>query len=306
MAERFGGRYSPGGEPPLKHGGQASSYQAPLTPTRKPGGGWRARALFLLSFVFLVPAFGGTPIAMTLDLAAGGCLILSSWLSYEGLRARAEWEARSIARRPGIPRLLLAAGATGIGLFLGGLANGLSLYPVLYAILGSLLHLGAFGLDPFTDKGAIGADSFQSTRAARTLGEAEKTLADMREAILTLRNRNLAARVERFADQVRLLMDRVERDPGDLAAARKYLSVYLQGARDATLKFVALWEQNHDEKAREDYQSLLDDLEATFARGTDALLRNDRTRLDIEVEVLRDRLKAEGPAPSTAERADHE
>ncbi len=42
----------------------------------------------------------------------------------------------------------------------------------------------------------------------------------------------------------------VEGDPRDLTAARKYLSVYLMGARDATVKFADLYAQNRNTKAR--------------------------------------------------------
>jgi hypothetical protein len=58
----------------------------------------------------------------------------------------------------------------------------------------------------------------------------------------------------------------IEGDPGDLTAARKYLSVYLLGARDATVKFADHYAQTRDAAARTDYEALLTDLETTFAR----------------------------------------
>jgi hypothetical protein len=81
------------------------------------------------------------------------------------------------------------------------------------------------------------------------------------------------------------------------------------GARDATIKFADLWAKTHDPGARADYEALLDDLETNFARRTTALLEDNRTDLDIEIGVLRDRLKREGvrladPAPATVE-SDH-
>ena len=39
--------------------------------------------------------------------------------------------------------------------------------------------------------------------------------------------------------------------------------------------------------------ALLDDLETTFAQKTTAFLSNSRTDLDVEIGVLRDRLKLE-------------
>jgi hypothetical protein len=86
----------------------------------------------------------------------------------------------------------------------------------------------------------------------------------------------------------------VESDPRDLTAARKYLSVYLTGARDATVKFADLYRQNRDGAVRAEYVALLDDLETNFARRTQTLLSDNRTDLDVEISVLRERLGREG------------
>ena len=107
-------------------------------------------------------------------------------------------------------------------------------------------------------------------------------------------DRSLEARVERFAATARAMFRGVEADPRDLTAARKYLSVYLTGARDATVKFADLWRSNRDAGARAEYEALLDDLETNFARRTQALLSDDRTDLDVEISVLRERLQREG------------
>ena len=49
--------------------------------------------------------------------------------------------------------------------------------------------------------------------------------------------------------------------------------------------------QTRDASARADYEALLTDLETTFAEKTTAFLSNNRTDLDVEISVLRDRLK---------------
>ena len=85
---------------------------------------------------------------------------------------------------------------------------------------------------------------------------------------------------------------RVEHDPRDLTAARRYLGVYLLGARDATVKFADVWtRRTRDPQARADYEALLTDLENEFRHGRTKLLDDDRTNLDVEIEVLRDRLE---------------
>ena len=284
MAERFGGKYSPqSNRPPA---------QAPAPSDLRPKGGWRASVLFLTAFLFLFPAFGDGPREMLMGLAAGGLLILSAWLTREGLRAEAAYDARRIARRPALPRKLFGAALTGAALAVGGLiADHGIVYPLLFALVGAGLHLGAFGLDPMADKGMEGIDAFQTGRVARAVEEGEAHLAAMRDAILRAGDRGLERRVDQFAATARGLFRTIESDPGDLTAARKYLSVYLQGARDATVKFADHYARSRDAAARADYESLLADLETTFAEKSKTFLTNSRTDLDVEIAVLRDRLK---------------
>ncbi len=286
MAERFGGKYSPQGSR-LDPG-------IPVLADARPRGTWRTTVLFLTAFLFLFPAFGDDPRDMLLGLAAGGLIILSAWLTREGLKAEAAYNARRLARRPAFPRKAAGATLTGVALTLGGLIADQGLvYPALYALVGAGLHLGAFGLDPMANKGMAGIDAFQTGRVAQVVEEGERHLAAMKDAILRARDRKLERRVDQFAAVARGLFRTIEGDPGDLTAARKYMSVYLMGARDATVKFVDHYAQTRDASARADYEALLGDLETTFAEKTKAFLTNSRTDLDVEIAVLRDRLTLE-------------
>lgn len=290
MAQRFGGRYSPGGAD--------ASAQAGWQGRRPAYVGARANALFLLPLPFAVTAFFGTPTEMALRLGALALLLAAAWLTREGLRAQEAYDARRTARRPAIPRKIFGAVAMGAGLALGGASPGGSLLdPALFALLGAGLHLAAFGLDPLQDKGLDGIDSFQSDRVARAVAEAETHLAAMTATIRGLGDRKLADRMTAFQSNARRMFRAVEDDPRDLTAARRYLGVYLVGARDATDKFAELYARSRDPGARADYEALLSDLEANFAARTQQLLENDRSALDIEIEVLRDRLAREGLRP---------
>ena len=66
------------------------------------------------------------------------------------------------------------------------------------------------------------------------------------------------------------------------------------GARDATVKFADLYAARKDADVKADYFNLLDDLERGIEAKRETLLISDRTDLDVEIEVLRDRLKADG------------
>ncbi|MHC0053821.1 5-bromo-4-chloroindolyl phosphate hydrolysis family protein [Actibacterium sp. D379-3] len=299
MAQRFGGKFSP-------EGSKTDSTRPPRNPfhgkTVSRAGG-RVNFLFLAPFPLLLRAFTSDPVGLATGLAGFGLLILAAWMTREGLKAEDAYHARKIARRPAIPRKIFGSVLTGAGLFLAGLApEGSLLNPVIFAVLGTVLHSFSFGLDPMRDKGMEGIDTFQQDRVARAVDEAEKHLAAMSDAIMRAGDRALEVRVERFETTVRDMFRTVENDPRDLTAARKYLVVYLLGARDATIKFADLYARSRDVAARTAYEALLDDLEQNFAARTSDLLLDDKSDLDVEIEVLRERLQREGVRPDPAMR----
>lgn len=295
MAQRYGGKHSPGG--PARPEGAPDRPEA-FRGKRRTRAGGRVNLLFFAPVPFALTAFSQPPAGMATDLAAFGTLLLAAWLTREGILAQEAYEARSIARRPAIPRKLFAAVLTGAGLFLGGFSPEAGLVnPLIFAALGFVLHVFAFGPDPMRSKGMEGVDQHQSNRVARAVDEAEGHLAAMKDAIRRAGDRQLEARVDRFQTTAREMFRTVEKDPRDLVAARRYLGVYLLGARDATVKFADLWAQSRDPQARADYEALLTDLEQNFAARTRTLLQDNRAALDIEIEVLRERLQREGIRP---------
>ena len=294
MAQRFGGKYSPQGsdDPGLQDSTPPNAYAG----ARVDPVGFKANLLFLPSLPLLIFSLGSA-VNLLLAIVAAAILTLATWLLREGLRAEAAYNDRRVARRPALPRKMAASVLTGIGIavaayrFDPGLAA-----PLLYGLIATVLHSAAFGFDPLKDKGMDGVDTFQQSRVAHAVGEAEDYLKAMKAAIDTTNDRALEARVERFQSTARELFRTVEDDPRDLATARKYLTVYLMGARDATTMFAEVWRRNRDTRARADYLALLDDLEKNFAARTKALLLDDRSDLSIEIDVLRERLQREGVA----------
>ncbi|KEP70177.1 hypothetical protein DL1_18800 [Thioclava dalianensis] len=293
MAQRFGGKYSPNGTP--EHG--------PIPAHRRPEARHpeESRPLWitLAAVPFLLGAFGHGPFALVRALAAFALIAGACWTLREGLRAEFAYVARSAARKPAFPRKILGSVVFGLGLAVGAQAPQLGLVGAgVIGVVGAVISLVAFGLDPLKDKGMEGVDTFQRDRVERVVKEGEAYLAAMRAAITPTGERQLIERVARFETTARDLFRVVEEDPGDLATARRYMTVYLEGARDATVKFADLWRNTRDAEARRDYEALLSDLEANFTARTKQMLEDGREGLDIEIEVLRDRLSREGLAPA--------
>ncbi|CUH99703.1 5-bromo-4-chloroindolyl phosphate hydrolysis family protein [Leisingera aquaemixtae] len=291
MAQRYGGKHSPG----KKTGPQGSAPQQTYRNAQVDPVGMRANVLFVPPALLALLSLNDGAAGLALGLIGAGLWTGGAFLLREGLKAEAAFAARKVARRPALPRKILAALLAGAGAALAAWKGepGL-LSAVIYGTAAAGLHLAAFGIDPLHDKGAEGTDTFQRSRVARAVDEAEQNLAAMKDAALRARDRTVEARVEQFQSVARELFRTVEEDPRDLTAARKYLTVYLQGARDATVKFADIYARSQDAQAREGYLALLDDLEQNFAARTRKMLVEDRTDLTIEIDVLRDRLQREG------------
>lgn len=294
MAKRFGGKYSPQGTAKdLPQPEPRGAYdRAEISPV-----GARANIMFFPAIVLVATTFMGGAVSMATGLVGAAVLVLAAWLLREGLKAEAAFNARKVARKPAIPRKIFAAILAGIGTATAVVAHqdSLSLFaPLLYGAAVTGLHLAAFGLDPLADKGMEGIDTLQQDRVARVVDEAEAYLSAMTGAIARSGDRQMERRLEDFQTTARDLIRTVEEDPRDLTSARKYLGVYLMGARDATVKFADIYARTQDPKAREDYAALLDDLSTNFAQKTQKLLVDDRSDLNVEIEVLRERLSLEG------------
>jgi len=262
MARKFGGRYSPGGgeEAPGSRfrGRRATGYRI------------SARMMYAAPLPMLIAGIGevmaGDAGGMLVELGAFALLLLSAILLNEGAG------------------VTLGAAAGGIGL-IGGLAFG--------AVAAAAQFL-AFGLDPMQRKGIDGAQDFETDRVARAIDKAEETVGEILSAARQIGDRHIEARVEHMATAVREVFRTVEEDPRDLTRARKFLGVYLTGARDATRKFADLYARRQDQDARQEYVALLDDMEMSFKTHRDELLKDDKVALDVEIEVLRERLQREG------------
>lgn len=296
MAQRFGGKYSPGGARSTSGAaGQSSSLTQPADSDQVNRAGRRANVLFAPAVVLAVLSINEGAVGLATGLVGAAMLGLGAWLTRDGLRAHAAYDSRKIARRPALPRKIIGAVTTGLGLTLASLTNDPSVMAaVIYGLTGGVLHLMAFGVDPLRDKRMEGVDTFQQDRVAKVVDEAESYLAAMSDHIASVGDRHLKTRVDQFQTAARRMIRTVEEDPRDLTGARKFLGVYLMGARDAAAKFADLYKRERDEAARAEFEALLTDLEQNFAARTDKMLLDDKSDMEIEIKVLRDRLQRDG------------
>ncbi|MEM8753659.1 MAG: 5-bromo-4-chloroindolyl phosphate hydrolysis family protein [Pseudomonadota bacterium] len=299
-AKRYGGRYSPGGPR-----GEARTERPAAGPASRFSGrsprwfSWRVLGLYLAPTPLLWSA-GWQFLTADLPellwtLGPYAVLMFAAWMTGQGQRAAAAFDARAIAKPPAFPRKLFAAVLTGAGVAAAA-AFGAGYGIMLGAVLGTIAaaaHIAAFGLDPMRAKGVDGVADAELARVAEKLDEAEAVVAETVKVADGLRDRRLTDRIDRLAYAARDILREIQSDPRDLRRARRFLSVHLVGLRDATVKYAA-GRARGAEDLRESYEGLLTDLETSFANQRARLMVEDQTELEVEIDVLRDRLKQEG------------
>lgn len=303
-AKRYGGAHSPKGAP--RNAPETSTAaEALAAPASRFSGrsprwfSWRVLGLFLAPTPLLWSAAWQFVTADIPDLlgvlAPYGLLLLAAYLTGEGLKAAAAYDERVIAKPPAFPRKLLAALLTGLGVA-GATFLGAGYGPVLGGLFGALAaaaHVAAFGLDPMRAKGVDGVAEAELERVAAKLDEAEAVVAATAKAADGLRDRGLTDRIDRLAYAARDILREIQNDPRDMRRSRRFLSVHLVGLRDATVKYAEARAKG-SETLRPEYEALLADLETSFAKQRTSLLADDQTALEVEIDVLRGRLKQEG------------
>ncbi|MEM7526579.1 MAG: 5-bromo-4-chloroindolyl phosphate hydrolysis family protein [Pseudomonadota bacterium] len=304
-AQRYGGIHSPG------EAGKSARRAAAAAGKPVSGGGRRTafsgrsalsidirgRLMFLLPTPLLLAAFFGIGTGdltgTALSLTAFASLMFGAWMLSEGQKAARAYAARAVARRPAIPRKIIAALAAGLGIAVAQMAGtGGAIGAIGFGVIGLAAHLVAFGIDPLENK-RIDLSDAEHGRVADAIENAEKLLREIHNDAQGIGDHEIAERVLSLCDEVRALLRRIEQDPRDLTRARRYLSVHLVGAHEATRKYAESHALLDDPTLRSDYLALLGELEASFQRGRDKLLADDRTDLEVEIEVLRDRLGRE-------------
>ncbi|MBB5516000.1 hypothetical protein FHS89_002020 [Rubricella aquisinus] len=297
VGKRFGGQHSTGGATGSAPG--ASRWDA--RPVRRGSKG--AKLLYVapipLFFAGLGEVMQGDPLGILAELGGFAALMAGAWFVNEGVKAEQAFEARSVAKPPRFPRKLFGGVVIGAGVGFAA-AFGWGIGILSGAVLGGLAlstSVLAFELDPMRAKGLEAHSEFDRERVANAVDRAEGLLDELLEAANRIRDRALIGRVERLAAAARDVIRAVEDDPRDLPRARKFLGLYLTGARDATIKFADIWTRSRDAQARADYECLLDDLETSFRAHREKLMIEDRSDLDIEIDVLRHRLQQEGLMP---------
>ncbi|MEO1292003.1 MAG: 5-bromo-4-chloroindolyl phosphate hydrolysis family protein [Pseudomonadota bacterium] len=127
------------------------------------------------------------------------------------------------------------------------------------------------------------------TREALARAEADLTQIDATAAGFD--DESLTDALNVMTQEARKVLGIIRADPNDMMRAKKFLRVYIPSARRSVEKFAGLGVKDAELDAR--FRRLVEEMTSVCARQADNLTADDRTDLEVEMEVLADRLNQE-------------
>lgn len=234
-----------------------------------------------------------------LAASGGGWLLfmLGALLCRRGRRL--ERQERDRRMTSGSGRLLKMAGGGVIGLataFTALFAAGHGL-PIALAF-GLLAALGYFLLYGNDVAGAVSRRLPQAAgdEAAALLQDAWRRLDGIEAASRRISSAEFRQRLGHIVGGAERILKLVADDPRDLRRARKFLTVYLEGARRITEEYARTHAGGGPAELEHNFRTLLVDMQNTCEDQYAKLLQHDSSDLEVQIEVLSARLRREGVA----------
>ena len=222
--------------------------------------------------------------------------MLAAWCVRHGLQAEVLYNQSRIARPPRWPLKLIAAViaalATGMIAWLGAQQS-----PWAAALFAGGALLGmylSYGFDPRQEKKIAGAHGYSGDEILQTLEESARMIRSIEQANDRIRNPELNQRIDRICEIADSILAEIESDPRDIRRARKFLNVYLDGARQVTEGYARTHQHSQSSELEQNFRNVLVTIESVFQEQQQKLLEDDVFDLDVKIEVLNTQLKREG------------
>jgi 5-bromo-4-chloroindolyl phosphate hydrolysis protein len=252
--------------------------------------------------IALIPAtfiaLGEGHVLKVLVNAAGFALyMLAAVCLRRGVQAEYVYHKSRIAGPPNPPLKTIAAAiaalATGMVAWLGvGHSLPAGMLFASGAFLGMYLR---YGFDPRAEKRKItAAYGYSGDEIRQALEDSSRVIRGIEQANGRIRNAELNRRIERICDIADDILADIAADPRNFRRARKFLNVYLDGARQVTEGYAETHRQTTSEELEQNFRNVLETIESTFQEQHQKLLEEDAFDLDVKIEVLNTQLKREG------------
>jgi 5-bromo-4-chloroindolyl phosphate hydrolysis protein len=134
----------------------------------------------------------------------------------------------------------------------------------------------------------------EGDEAGRLLREAYRKLDVIDAASRRIASGEFKQRLGNIVIGAEKILRLVADDPGDLRRARKFLTVYLDGAQRVTEEYARTHANAGSPELEHNFRTLLVDMENTCDEQYRKMLKHDVSDLEVRMEVLSARLRQEG------------
>lgn len=222
--------------------------------------------------------------------------MLAAWCVRQGLKAEAQYLQSRLARPPRWPLKLIAAIITSLttGLIAWLAVERTPAVSFIFAGGALLAMYLSYGFDPRRKKEIAGAHGYSGDEIFRTLEESARLIRDIERANDKIVNSELNQRIERICEIADSILAEIEADPRDIRRARKFLNVYLDGAKKVTEGYARTHRHHPSGELEQNFRNVLVTIESVFQEQRQKLLEDDAFDLDVQIEVLNTQLKREG------------
>jgi 5-bromo-4-chloroindolyl phosphate hydrolysis protein len=256
---------------------------------------WLLATPLLLSAVIALAAgrFGG----FVGDALGWGLIALGAVLTRRGGEEDAAAAlTRRFSRRLRLPRKnlggLAVAGGVTLAAVLG--AGHSVLVGIAFGALAALAFHLIYRFEPLLTGERLGADDRESRQVAEALAEAEERLITIERAARAVGNPELEARLARIAAEGRGILAQIAERPSDLRRARRFLTVFLEGAEQVSDGYVRTHRHGEHPELTQNFRNVLETIEVQFRQQRERLRKADVLDLDVQIEVLKKQLEQEG------------
>ena len=266
---------------------------------------WRGWLLYLLPLPLLPAAVrslysGYTDVALARALGFA-LAIFAATLIRKGIRLEQEGQLRRFKRRAStVPYRLIGSAVLSVAMFIvayWGLSNQhgffISLICALATMLGCYFY---YGFDPARNDPDIAAVGITTEELVELLDEAEERISAIERASKEIKNIEFKDRLRRIVREARAVLDTIEEDPTDARRARKFLKVYLDGAKQVTEGYAKAHRNEPNPELEDNFRRVLTTIETVIATQQEKLRENNVSELDVNIEVLQMQIEKEGVA----------
>ena len=220
---------------------------------------------------------------------------IAVWFLSVGLAAEARWNDSETAMRPRLPAKILGALALGVTVSLLVLVHtdGGPIVALTKGILGAVLSLLAFGLDPLKSKGLATISDRERYAVAQKVADIHARLDGIVDRVRVLHESAALDVTLSVASAVRRLTQAVMLDPKHHRNARRHLGPMFDGAEQGAQRFAALWTISQKPEALAAYVDLATQLAEEYNREAEAYAQAGADELKVEAAVLRGLIKRE-------------